>query len=290
MKRLLVVALVGCQGGASTKKDAAAKVVADAAIDAAGAAADEPGSGAGSGAGADEPAEPAEPGKKIEDLGAISAWEMVVQRTNYLARRKQHGVAYGTIGPQADPPYVWLVDDTEGNGSLGIRVLLGPKAASAQPGDRVALGGAWQLDDTRHWFWKVDGMDKLPALDLAKRDVKEAPQATPGHAIANGELLPGAKTIGVAKDNDAVYFTVVGPPPATDGDGWQIADELGNPPVALLNLPGERASYGGQDMRTADEHWQLRRGWQYTLRIGHLHKRDGKPAIVNARTPPIRVK
>ena len=40
-----------------------------------------------------------------------------------------------------------------------------------------------------------------------------------------------------------------------------------------MNLPGERASYGGQDMRPPDERWQLRRGQTYWVRIGKLRKR-----------------
>jgi hypothetical protein len=129
----------------------------------------------------------------------------------------------------------------------------------------------------------------------APSDLKDPPAATPTHAIANGELPSGARTIGVAKDGDAVYFTVVGAAPSVVGDGWPIADELGNPTFALLNLPGERASYGGLDMRTADERWQLKRGQTYSVRIGKIRKRadktdPGKPALINARTAPVRVK
>ncbi len=70
-----------------------------------------------------------------------------------------------------------------------------------------------------------------------------------------------------------------------------MADELGNPVYALLNLPGERASYGAQDMRSADERWQLKRGVTYVVRIGPVHKHGpDKPATINARTAPVRVK
>ncbi|MBA2539497.1 MAG: hypothetical protein H0V17_07680, partial [Deltaproteobacteria bacterium] len=113
-----------------------------------------------------EEPEPADPGKLIAELGAIPAWQAVIDRAQLLGRRDQHGVAYGRIGPPVmilAPPaaagsgsgsavaptakpeliasaYVWLIDDTEGNGSLGIRVALGAKQAKL--GDRVALGGA----------------------------------------------------------------------------------------------------------------------------------------------------
>ena len=286
-----LLALVACQGGgesparvetgsATVKIDAATHAGfgghdAGAAIDASDEHAAKP----------DEPEPVGDSNKTIIKLGAIPAWQAVVDRTLYLARRNQHGVVYGVIGP-AESPYTWLVDDTEGNGSLGIRVALGMKGA--KEGDRVALGGAWQLDDARHWFWKVDTLAPLPAVPAS--DAKDPKAATPGHAIANGELPNGARTIGVAKDGDAVYFTVVGAPPAIDGDGWQVADELGNPTFAVMTLPGERASYGGQDMRAADERWSLRRGQTYWVRIGHFHKHGDKPPSVAARTAPVRVK
>jgi hypothetical protein len=246
-------------------------------------------------------------GKAIAELGAVPAWQVVVDRAQYLARRGQHGVAFGVIGapimipgpapdaprdgglPRLDAglvpsPYVWLVDDTDGNGALAIRVALGVKQASQ--GERVALGGAWALDDEHRWFWKVDAVSPLPPAPQS--DLKDPP-AAPGHAIASGDLPAGARTISVAKDGDAVYFQLVGAAPAVDGDGWPVADELGNPVYALLNLPGERPSYGAQDLRSPDEHWQLKRGQTYWVRIGHLHKHADKPITINARTAPVRV-
>jgi len=295
------------------------------------------------------PPGPPDPGRVIVELGAIPAWQAVVDRAQLLGRRGQHGVVYGRVGPallvpapvpvpeapaapavsdagagagsghpvRADSgstpgagsgsapavgsggapgawvdaglvqsPYVWLIDDTEGNGTLGIRIALGDKA---KEGDRIAAGGAWQLDADRRWFWKPDAVQPLPPAPAS--DLKEPPPALPSHAIASGSLPGGARTISAAHDNDAVYFQVVGPSPATDGDGWLVADQLGSPAVALMNLPGERASYGGQDMRAPDERWQLRRGQTYWLRIGKLRKRGAdKPALVNARTAPIQVR
>lgn len=251
---------------------------------------------------------PPDPGKRIDELGAIPAWEAVVDRAQLLGRRGQHGVVYGRIGPPIlmpgppapapldggvapdagliPSPYVWLIDDTDGNGALGIRVALGDRRASA--GDRVALGGAWQLDDQRRWYWKVDAIVALPAA--VPSDLKDPPPAAPSHQIAEGRPPAGAHTISIAKDGDAVYFQLVGPPPTTDGDGWPIADELGDKPVALLTLPGERPSYGGQDMRAPDERWQLKRAQTYWVRIGRIRRRgDDKPALIHARTAPIRV-
>jgi hypothetical protein len=254
----------------------------------------------------DEP-EPPDPGKVIAELNAIPAWQAVVDRAQLLARRNQRGVVYGRVGPaimvpgpapeptdagvQIDAgavasPYVWLVDDTDGNGTLGIRVKLDGRAA--KEGDRVALGGAWDLDAERHWYWKVDAVQ--PLAPATPSDIKDPIAPVPTHVIANGDLPSGARTISVAKDNDAVYFQIVGPPPASEGDGWQVADQLGNPPFALMNLPGERGSYGGQDMRSPDERWQLKRGQTYWVRIGKIRKRAiDKPALVNARTAPVRV-
>jgi hypothetical protein len=252
------------------------------------------------------PPEAGDPGRVIAELGAIPAWQAVVDRAQLLGRRHQHGVVYGRVGPAVmvpgPPPapsdagvpadaglvpssYVWLIDDTEGNGTLGIRIALGDRA---REGDRIAAGGAWQLDAERRWFWKPDAVQPLPPAPPS--DLKDAPPPAPSHAVATGELPPGARTIGVARDGDAVYFQLVGPSPVGDGDGWQIADQLGSPVVALLNLPGERASYGGQDMRAPDERWQLRRGQTYWVRIGKIRKRaPDKPALINARTAPIRV-
>lgn len=252
-----------------------------------------------------EEPEPVDVGKQLVELGAVPAWQAVVDRASYLARRGQRGVVFGTVGgpllvPGPPPPpgdagvrdaglvpsdYLWLVDDTDGNGALAIRVKPGPKPLAQ--GSRVALGGAWALDDARSWYWKVDAMTALPAASPS--ELKD-PSAAPGHAIVNGELPSGARTISVAKDGDAAYFQIVGAPPAIDGDGWPVADELGNPTYALLNLPGERPSYGAQDLRAPDERWQLKRGQTYWVRIGHVRKRGpDKPALINARTAPVRV-
>ncbi len=254
----------------------------------------------------DEPEPEPDPGKQIYGLGAVPAWQAVVDRNLYLDRRGQHGVVYGTLGePIMIPatgsgdaalaavatPYVWLVDDTEGNGALAIRVLL---ASPAKSGDRIAFAGAWALDDQRHYFWKASLATPLaPAPPTKLKELKELkdPASLPGHAITNGELPAGARPISLAKENDAAYFTVVGAVPLADGDGWLVADELGSTPYALLNMPGERASFGAQDLRTPDEHWSLRRGWTYWVRIGPIHKHGSdKPATITARTPPVRVK
>lgn len=258
----------------------------------------------------DEP-EPPDPGKVIAELGAIPAWEAVIDRADLLARRGQRGVVYGTIGPPvmvlgppADPPkappwrpidaamlpspYTWLVDDTEGNGTLGIRVELGKHTANA--GDRVALGGAWHLDDARRWYWKVDSLTPVPPAPPS--DLKDPPAPFPSHDIREGSLPQGARMIVNARDHDAVYFQIVGPPPVRDGDGWLVAKELGDKPFARLRLPGERSSYGGQDMRASDERWHLKKMQTYWVRIGKIrkHAKEDEPVSMTARTAPVLVK
>ncbi|MBA3822101.1 MAG: hypothetical protein H0X17_24665, partial [Deltaproteobacteria bacterium] len=239
----------------------------------------------------------------------------VTDRAHLLARRGQHGIVFGRIGspilmpdpappppsapaaagsqPKPPPdaglipsPYIWLVDDTDGNGALGIRVALGTHAGSE--GDRVALGGAWHVDEDRRWYWKADSLTPLPAASPS--ELQDPPTPVPSHAILEGNLPSGARTISVAKDHDRVYFQIVGPPPVRDGDGWLVANELGDVPVARMTLPGERASYGGQELRAADERWQLKRGQTYWVRIGKIRRHAAEqPVSVNARTAPVRV-
>ncbi|HEY0255719.1 MAG TPA: hypothetical protein VGC41_29520, partial [Kofleriaceae bacterium] len=137
-------------------------------------------------------------------------------------------------------------------------------------------------------YWKATLVTPLSPAPPAK--VKD-PVSAPGHVIVNGDLPNGARTITLGKEGDAVYFTVVGAAPINDGDGWPVADELGNPVYALLNMPGERASFGAQDYRTASERWTLKRGQTYWVRIGPIHKHGpDKPATINAHTAPVRVK
>jgi hypothetical protein len=314
-RALWLVAIVACQGGGGGSSgggvasgsappigiDATAGFGSAEPIDAAAIAED-------ARARIDEPDPLPDPGKQIAELGAIAAWQAVIDRAQLLARRNQHGVVYGRIGPpilmpgpapepgdggvppdagMVASPYVWLVDDTEGNGALGIRVALGRHAA--KQGDRVALGGAWLLDEARRWYWAADAIQPI-AVPATPSELKDPPAAVPGHDIVTAGLPSGARTISVAHDGDAVYFQLVGPMPVRDGDGWAVANELGDVPFAMMTLPGERASYGGQDMRAPDERWQLKRAQTYWVRIGKIRGRGpGKPVSVTARTAPVRV-
>ncbi len=266
--------------------------------------------GAGKAATPDDADAPQDPDRQIAELGAIPAWQAVVDRAQLLARRGQKGIVYGRLGPALlvpgptpDPadggipvdagmvasPYVWLVDDTEGNGALGIRIALG--ALQAKEGDRIAARGAWELDADRRWYWKAEALEPLgPPPPPPASAPADPPAAVPGHVPAAGGFPPGVKPIKQAKDHDLVYFQLVGPTPARDGDGWLVGARLYDAPVALLILPGERGSYGGQDMRTPDERWQLKRQQTYWVRIGKIRPQGpGKPFVVHARTAPIRV-
>jgi hypothetical protein len=309
---LAVLVAAACQGRGdetasqpATPRDAKAPVIADAA------------SNIDAGVKAEEPEAP-DPGKQLADMDAVPAWQAVVDRAQYLERRGQHGVAYGTLGSAVmvlgPPPvaptdagvpvklpdaglvtsgFTWLVDDTEGNGALAIRTKLGTFASQLHEGDRVALGGAWVLDEERHWYWSVDAITKLPPPPPPKANEPKDTPSPPGHDIPVVDRIPsGARTISVGREGELVYFTVNGRPPAIDGEGWPVSDELGDPVYALMQLPGERPSFGAQDFRTPDERWQLRRGWMYAVRIGKLRKSadPSKPSFINAKTSPIRIK
>src|ERR1041384_3352409 len=177
----------------------------------------------------------APPGSALPMAGSGSAMRAAGPGATVAGAGAGAGSASATIDAGVVPsPYVWLIDDTEGNGALGIRILLGDKARES---DRIAAGGAWQLDAERRWYWKPDTVQTLPPAPARDLEEPRPPAPTPG--IPNGEPPAGARTIGVARDGDAIYFQIVGPSPTTDGDGWQVADQLGSPAVAVMNLPGE---------------------------------------------------
>jgi len=232
---------------------------------------------------------------QIDDLGAIPAWQAVVDRDRLLLRRNQHGVVYGRVGAPieitgaagaAPTGKVWLIDDTDGNGALAIRIAWPAKAPVPAEGDRVAAGGAWTLDDERQWYWQADRVADL--LAASPSTIPEAP-AAPGHLIATGAPPSGWQPVATAKDDGVISFQIVGLPPANEGDGWKIANELGDAPVAILILPGERPSYGGHDLRAPDERWRLKRGVDFWVRIGKIRRRAPDiPPTIYARTAPVR--
>lgn len=240
--------------------------------------------------------------------GAIPAWQAVVDRAIYLERRGSVGIVRGVIGPKVTP-FVWLVDETEGTGSLAIRVLL-PSRVAVAPGDRIAVAGAWSWDESSVWYWRASRVTALPSAKTPvamaapapdgkdSSGCKECADAARGvttlvpldHSITDGDMPPNARPINLAKQGDPAYFSVVGDPPILDGDGWLVAAAPRSPPYALVNMPGERASFGGQDFRAPSERWTLQRGETYWVRIGPVRRRAAdRLATINARTPPVRV-
>jgi hypothetical protein len=224
----------------------------------------------------------------IAELGAIPAWQAVVDRDQLLARREQRGVVYGTLAAGSDPRHAILVDDTEGNGCLAIRVLLPSLGNPPGPGERVAIGGAWVLDDDNRWEWKAEAFSIVPP---SKTPAMPEPKVPPGLVVGTGSPPTGWRMVSKAKDDGVIVFQVLSIP-QNPGDGWRIADELGDKVIALLFLPGERPSYGGHDMRTADERWTLKRGVNYWVRTGKIRRKANAqpdaPVTINARTPPVK--
>ena len=89
---------------------------------------------------------PDDDGATATPPGSVAAWQAVIDRDRYLARRGQGAVIVGRMGGDAIAPGArgvirWLIDETEGNGALAVRVAL----AGTPPaeGDRVAVRGAW---------------------------------------------------------------------------------------------------------------------------------------------------
>jgi hypothetical protein len=174
-----------------------------------------------------------------------------------------------------------LVDDTESDGSLAIHVAF--PAAAPKQGTRVALTGSWALDETRHWYWKAESVTELPNGPPPPAD-----PSPPGHAIVAAPAPADAKPVTqMGEGNGTIVFQIVAPP-RRDGDGWTIAAQLGDPGVARLVLPGDRPSYGGHDLRTADERWQLARAVTYWVRVGSVrHPPPPKPGANPAEALPV---
>jgi hypothetical protein len=91
--------------------------------------------------------------------------------------------------------------------------------------------------------------------------------AAPSHDVVDTRdatgVAPSTLVAGDHRGRVAVRFAVIDPPRRA-GDGWAVADAPGQPAVAVLLLPGEAPIYGGQDLRSASETWQLA--------VGPLHR------------------
>ena len=210
----------------------------------------------------------------IAAVGAIPAWQAVVDRSRMLERRGERGVVYGVVGdPLANlSNTTWLIDDQDGAGALGIVVHW--KGPPPPRGSRALVGGAWALTPERSWIWNMQHKDGLagevdPSLDLTGSS----------HAVTQQPLPTGARPPQRAEVGKVMTFTVVAMP-SVAGDGWKIARELGDEPLGILYLPGERESYGGNDWRSDAEKWKLKRGRSYWVRIGAI--RPGRPGVLSA--------
>ncbi len=323
---LALAALLACQGEGRAPKAEGASGASGSAAGAAGPGAAAAGSSGADGAGgsadgeaapASAPSAPSAPltgAQIIAKLGAISAWEGVVQRGQYLERSGQRGALYGRVGDKPagdDGDHAWLLDDTEGEGCLAARVVFPDGAPPA--GSRVVVSGAWRLQTPPIpptapipptvpaepppaapavaaaaappiWVWKAERVAALPDEGAAF-----SPTSPVGHDLKSGARPAEAVPISQAKDNDLVVFQVLAAPRRL-GEAWLVGDQLGSPPVAMLSMPGDRASYGGIDFRQPDEQWRLRRGATYVVRIGKIRRKDpSKPATINARNAPIKL-
>lgn len=252
-----------------------------------GAAADPDGDPAGAGGAPGEDDDRAAADDAVA-LGAIPVWQAVVDRAQYLARRGQRAIVAGRLGGEAIAPGArgqvrWLVDEHEGNGALAIRVAI-PGRPPAE-GARIAVTGAWALDDQRRWYWQVEALSPLTGPAPA---APPDPPAPPGLQLQAGPPPAGHRPISKARDGGVVTFGVI-KAPRGDGDGWLVGDDSFSPPIAYLFLPGERASYGGHDLRQADERWSLRRGVTYRVRIDKVRRRSPTDlARIKATTAPVR--
>lgn len=210
----------------------------------------------------------------LSDAGVLPAWEAVIQRDRLLGRRGDSGAISGRVVLVGGA--LWLVDETEGAGSLGVPLLVPAASVEPDPGARLVAWGAWDAvpiaGETR-WAWRAERLALL------------APEeAAPGQAgfleVASAEAAPeGAVPVSEAEGDQVILFFVLAPP-ARLGDAWTIGDGPKGPPTARLFLPGERAPYGGQDLTAPAERWELGRGILHAVRIAPRRRpRPGATAL-----------
>ncbi|GAB4557849.1 MAG: hypothetical protein Tsb0020_02320 [Haliangiales bacterium] len=223
----------------------------------------------------------------LQQLGALPAWEAVVARGRLLHRREQHGVVYGRLGaPVAeggDPHERWLVDETEAEGALAIRVRFDPERVILPAQARVAVWGAWAVDEGRQWYWRAT---RVATLAPATAELPLSPGfALPTIAEAPADAVP----ISTLESGGQVLFEVRANPEDPTA-GWDVRDPGGERTVARLLLPGEHPAYGGMDYRTADEHWKLTPRVLYTVPARRFrHTQAGDLPLFRARGVPRQV-
>ncbi len=227
----------------------------------------------------------------LRQAGAIPVWRGVIGRARYLARRGQRGALYGRLVIDAGGVR-WLIDETEGAGALAARVDLGG-ATGLTEGDRLVAWGAWKVVAAagaaaeRHWVWAADEIARLPALAAPPADGYAA--TGPGHAIESVEHLaqPAEVVESVPRRGGGIVFEVVSGPHRR-GEGWTIAGRSHWPPAAILDLPGDQESYGGQDLRAPGERWQLEKKVRYVIRVARWRppRHPGELPVLRAISPP----
>jgi len=192
-------------------------------------------------------------GDALRELGATAPWQAVVERDRYLGRRGQEGLIFGTvIAGDADAPT--LVDESEGQGLLAVELDV-PETVILTTGERLLAWGSWWPRDGR-WRWRASRVARLPG----RGEVDDRPRGLePDPPV---ERPADAKVASAASSGDTVAF-VVRDIPLDAKDGWAVSDPDSEIIVARVVLPGERGSYGGQDLRAANESWHLRRGQLY---------------------------
>ena len=232
----------------------------------------------------------------LRALAAIPAWQAVVNRGNYLARRKQSGIIYGQLGelvaadasPSPAAPYRWLIDETEGSGSLAIR-LHAESWDDLAAGQRIVVWGAWHVDAELTWYWRTSRIALLePGQANPDRNAMVSPS---GHQIVElSEPPTDAVAVSEVEAGPVDLLFQVTRIPSDPRAGLEIADRSDWKATARLFLTGERTNYGGQDLRAANERWKLVRGVTYAVRIKRfLPAKPGQLVRLTAIGPPQRV-
>ncbi len=220
-----------------------------------------------------------EESKALADRQVLPAWSAVHERYRLLDRRGESGLVFGTL--LENDQGLWLVDETEGEGTLAISVLLPgkPKLALAT---RVVLRGAWKLSSEKHWQWKTDAIWTMS--EKKSESVLRFPPGLVAHK-QESRKLSSPSTVS-ANMGGTISFRVVQPPKQI-GDGWLIGDAKGGAAVARLMLPGERSPYGDQSDLSVEEQWQLALGTRYWVQINRFRRPKSKVLpIVRAISVP----
>lgn len=225
----------------------------------------------------------------LAEIEARPIWSLAIDRRLALQRRGQRAAVWGRVVVSPDSE-IYLVDETEGDGSLGARFE--PGSAPVQAGDRVVAFGAWraEADALHEWVWIADRVLRLAETPAPEPSAYAA--AVPSHAIETLPALPdGALVIeSVPPDGGGAFFQVISAP-ARAGEGWVIAGRSHWPAAARLILPGEREPYGAQDLLSERERWHLEPKISYVVRVARWKKpkNPDELPVLQALSPPKRI-